>query len=166
MIDIKKISSKYDARFLNEDNTDEILSVFKGNPQFFKYSDANPTAEQVYNDMHLLPRGMDVSDKYYFGLYNGRDLVAIMDIIDGFPSDNIAYLGFFMMNKKYQGRHVGSAIISEAALYLKSIGKTIIRLVIDKGNPQSTHFWNRNGFVVFREADRNGHILMEADRLL
>lgn len=166
MIDIGKISSKYEARVLNEDNTDEILGIFKGNPQFFKYSDAHPTKEQVYHDMHLLPSGMDVSDKYYFGLYNGPDLVAIMDIIDGFPTENIAYLGFFMMNQKYQGQHVGSAIISEAARYLKGIGKNIIRLVIDKSNPQSTHFWSRNGFVVFREAERNGHILMEADRVL
>ena len=166
MIDIKKISSKYEAKVLNEDNTDEILGIFKGNPQFFKYSDAHPTKEQVYHDMHLLPSGMDVSDKYYFGLYNGADLVAIMDIIDGFPTENIAYLGFFMMNQKYQGQHVGSAIINEAARYLKGIGKNIIRLVIDKSNPQSTHFWSRNGFVVFREAERNGHILMEADRVL
>ncbi|MBQ7275365.1 MAG: GNAT family N-acetyltransferase [Clostridiales bacterium] len=166
MIDIGKISSKYEAKVLNEDNTDEILGIFKGNPQFFKYSDAHPTKEQVYHDMHLLPSGMDVSDKYYFGLYNGPDLVAIMDIIDGFPTENIAYLGFFMMNQKYQGQHVGSAIINEAARYLKGIGKNIIRLVIDKSNPQSTHFWSRNGFVVFREAERNGHILMEADRVL
>ena len=166
MIDIGRISSKYEAKVLNEDNTDEILGIFKGNPQFFKYSDAHPTKEQVYHDMHLLPSGMDVSDKYYFGLYNGPDLVAIMDIIDGFPTENIAYLGFFMMNQKYQGQHVGSAIINEAARYLKGIGKNIIRLVIDKSNPQSTHFWSRNGFVVFREAERNGHILMEADRVL
>ena len=166
MIDIGKISSKYEAKVLNEDNTDEILGIFKGNPQFLKYSDAHPTKEQVYHDMHLLPSGMDVSDKYYFGLYNGPDLVAIMDIIDGFPTENIAYLGFFMMNQKYQGQHVGSAIINEAARYLKGIGKNIIRLVIDKSNPQSTHFWSRNGFVVFREAERNGHILMEADRVL
>lgn len=166
MIDIGKISSLYEARILTEEDTDEILGIFRGNPQFFKYSDADATEEQVRHDMHLLPRGIDESSKYYFGLYSGPDLVAVMDIIDGFPSDNVAYLGFFMMNQKYQGKNLGTAIISEAASYLKGIGKTVMRLVIDKGNPQSTHFWHKNGFVVFREAERNGHVLMEADKAL
>lgn len=37
--------------------------------------------------------------------------------------------------------------------YLRSIGKTAVRLAIDKGNPQSTHFWTKNGFEVIAEAD-------------
>ena len=112
------------------------------------------------------PPGIPQEKKYFIGFFENETLVAVMDLIDGYPKPKTAYIGFFMMNQKYQGQHVGSAIINEAARYLKGIGKNIIRLVIDKSNPQSTHFWSRNVFVVFREAERNGHILMEADRVL
>ena len=166
MIDITKLSSVYDVRPIDEGKACDVLDIFKGNPQFFEYSDEEATEEQVRKDMRLLPTGVGVSDKYYFGFYKGSDLVAVMDIIDGFPYSDIAYIGFFMMNKLYQGRQIGTAIISEAAEYLRSIGKSTLRLVIDKGNPQSTHFWEKNGFVVFREADRDGHAVLEADRAL
>ena len=86
------------------------------------------------------------------------------------PNDNlkadIAYIGFFMMNLKSQGKQIGSAIISEAIDYLKSIGKTSVRLAIDKGNPQSTHFWKKNGFEIISEADVNGWTKLVAEKIL
>ena len=35
-----------------------------------------------------------------------------------------------------------------------------------KGNPQSTHFWKKNGFSVIYEADRDGHALLVAEKEL
>ena len=89
-----------------------------------------------------------------------------MDLIDGYPEPEIAFIGFFMMNKDLQGRGVGTAIIRETAAYLKATGKTTIRLAIDKGNPQSTHFWKKNGFIVIKEVDRNGWTALVAEKQL
>ena len=166
MIEVSKLSSLYDVRPLSEDDADEILDVLKDNPQFYKYNDSEPTRQQVIKDMNLLPTGTDMQDKYYVGFYRGHDLMAIMDIIDGYPLDEVAYIGFFMMNRRFQGRQIGTTVIREVSSYMKKIGKTKLRLVIDKGNPQSTHFWGKNGFVVLREVEQNGHILMEADNAL
>ena len=71
-----------------------------------------------------------------------------------------------MMAKAYQGQQIGSGIIRDTALYLKSAGKTAIRLAIDKGNPQSSHFWRKNGCTVIKEANQNGHALLVAERRL
>ena len=70
------------------------------------------------------------------------------------------------MDKALQGRQIGSAIIREAAEYLKSVGKTIIMLAIDKGNPQSTHFWEKNGFVIIREVNRGEWTALVAEKTL
>lgn len=45
-----------------------------------------------------------------------------------------------MMNRKFQGKEVGSSIISEVISYLKEIGYSTVRLGIIKENPQATHF--------------------------
>ena len=89
-----------------------------------------------------------------------------MDLIDGYPKTEIAYIGFFMMNKKYQGEQIGTAIIDEVQDYLRSNGKTAIRLGIDKGNPQSTYFWKRNGFEVISEVDVDGWTKLAAEKQL
>lgn len=68
-----------------------------------------------------------------------------MDLVDGYPDIGTAYIGFFMVNPKYQGKQLGTTIVSETVEYLRNIGKTAVRLAIDKGNPQSTHFWIKTG---------------------
>ena len=107
-----------------------------------------------------------MSDKYYVGFYEDKALVAVMDLIDGYPNADIAYIGFFMMNPIYQGNQIGTAIISEVIDYLRSIGKTAVRLAIDKGNPQSTYFWKKNGFMIISEADVNGWTKLVAEKQL
>ena len=94
------------------------------------------------------------------------ELVAVMDLVDCYPDQGTSYIGFFMMNPHYQGKRVGTAIIHEVAEYLRSIGKTAVRLAIDKGNPQSTHFWMKNGFEILFEVDVNGWTKLVAEQNL
>jgi len=164
MIEISKLSSIYDVRKLDDTNVDDIFSLCKANTQFYQYCEAKPTREQVLNDLHITPPGKDLSSKYYIGFYQDNNLIAVMDLIDGYPDPDICFIGFFMMNKSYQGRQIGSGIICEAARYLKSLGKKAIRLAIDKGNPQSSHFWKKNGFVVINEVNRNGWTVLVAEK--
>ena len=166
MIDISKISSSYDIRRMDDSDVDSILSFCRKNTQFYEYCEAEPTREQVLCDLHITPPGIGLSDKYYIGFYQNETLIAVMDLIDGYPEPEIAFIGFFMMNKDLQGRGVGTVIIQETAAYLKAAGKTTIRLAIDKGNPQSTHFWKKNGFIVIKEVDRNGWTALVAEKKL
>ena len=69
-----------------------------------------------------------MSDKYYVGFYEDKTLVAVMDLIDGYPNADTAYIGFFMMDPTYQGKQIGTAIISEVTDYLRSIGKTAVQI--------------------------------------
>ena len=166
MIDLSALSCRYDIRKLGDPDADSILKLCEGNAQFYRYCEANPTREQVLNDLHITPPGIDLKDKYYIGFYQGDALVAVMDLIDGYPTPDIAFIGFFMMEKRLQGQNLGSAIILETASYLKSAGKTAIRLAIDKANPQSTHFWKKNGFAVIDEIDRGDWTVLVAEKTL
>lgn len=166
MIDISGLSSRYGVRRLDESDAEGILALCRENPQFYRYSAAEATLERVLDDLRIAPPGIAPPDKYFVGFYQGNALIAVMDLIDGYPTPETAYIGFFMMDKAHQGRKLGSAIIREAAAYLKAIGMTAIRLAIDKGNPQSTHFWSKNGFIVIKEVDRNGWPVLVAERRL
>ena len=88
------------------------------------------------------------------------------DMIDGYPEPDIGYIGFFMMNAALQGKQLGSTIIQDVCAYLKQIGKTAIRLGIAKDNPQANHFWKKNGFTVIKEVEREGWIVLVAEKRL
>ena len=165
-MDIASLSQYYDIRELDESDADLVLDLCQGNTLFYRFCEAEPRREQVLNDMHITPPGIALTDKYYIGFFHEDRLIAVMDLIDGYPEPDIVYIGFFMMDVKKQGQGIGTAIIQDAAAYLKSIGKTALRLGIDKGNPQSTHFWKKNGFRVLYEVDRNGWTALVAEKAL
>ena len=147
-------------------SAEEVLDLCVGNPQFYDYYESGPSKDKVHYALTATPPDTDASDKYFVGFYDGETLVAIMDLIDGYPRDDIAYIGFFMMNPSYQGKQIGTAIIDETAAYLKSIGMSEIRLAIDKENPQSNHFWKKNGFEVLGEVEDEGMVKLVAARTL
>jgi RimJ/RimL family protein N-acetyltransferase len=166
MIDISKLSKRYSVRILEESDVETLARICKQNTVFYEYTEARPTKENILNDMKATPPGITMDDKYYFGFFDDRELIAIMDLIDGYPKAEIAYIGFFMMNPQYQGKQTGTAIIAEVIDCLQSTGKTSVRLAIDKGNPQSTHFWKKNGFEIISEADVNGWTKLVAEKSL
>lgn len=166
MIDISKLSKRYFVCVLEESDVEMLVEICKQNTVFYEYTEARPTSENILDDMKATPPGIEMSDKYYFGFFDGQELVAIMDLIDGYPKPEVAYIGFFMMNPKFQRKQIGTTIIDEVIGYLQGIGKTAVRLAIDKGNPQSSHFWKKNGFEVISEADVNGWTKLVAERQL
>lgn len=142
----------YQVRKLNEKDVDLIYELCSSNPQFYEYHPPFVTRESILKDMKALPPGKDYTDKYFVGFWDGELLIAIMDLILGYPRDKTAYIGLFMVDGGCQGRGVGRGIIEEAAVQLAAEGFTCIRLAIDEGNPQSEAFWSKNGFSRTGEA--------------
>lgn len=78
MIDISKLSSQYRVRRLDDSDADEVLSFCQKNTLYYQYCGAEITKEQVLNDLHITPPGIEISDKYYVGFFNGEEMVAIL----------------------------------------------------------------------------------------
>ena len=144
---LNQLSTKYDIRFLKIEDVDIIYNICCKNELFYQYHPPFVTKESIVEDMQALPPGKDEKNKFYVGYFEGDHLVAVLDLILGYPNGKTAYIGFFMMNQEYQGKGIGTKIISECANYLTELQFTKIRLAIDKGNPQSEAFWTKNGFV-------------------
>ena len=114
--------------------------------------------------MAIAPPGIPPSQKHYVGYFDGDALIAVMDLIDGYPDADTAFIGFFMLAGERQGRGAGRAIIGEALAYLRAVGYAAARLCIDEGNPQSTHFWTVNGFDVIATIRRDNGTVLLAER--
>lgn len=163
--EIQKLSKQYNVRRLTTADIDKIYAVAVENPMFYQYCPPNVTRESILDDMKALPPGMTCDDKYYVGYFDGEKLVAVMDLILGYPNEETAFIGLFMMDKGSQGQGIGSAIVEECFTFLGSRGYRFIRLGFAKGNPQSEAFWRKNGFArTGVETDNGNYIVVVMER--
>lgn len=146
-MNFKKFSNKYNVKMLKGQDAPAVLEISQGNPLFYKYHKTVPSIESIVEDMNSLPPDKGYEDKYYVGFFNNEELIAVMDLITGFPEKRDVYIGFFMLKNTYQNKGQGTLIVEEVFSFLKSQGYKYIKLCIDKDNPQSRHFWMKNGFV-------------------
>lgn len=145
------MSNSYDVRRLRAEDLEQIYALSCGNEIFYQYHPPFVTRESILEDMEALPPEKGWEDKFYVGFFDSERLVAVMDLIRDFPKEGVAFVGLFMMEKKYQGRGVGSKIIGDCMDYLRELGFKTVQLGVDKGNPQSFAFWSKNGFVTIEE---------------
>lgn len=166
-VQIEELSSRYQVRRLTAEDAPEILALCAGNRLFYQYEAPTPTLESVLRDMTLLPPGKSLEDKHYLGCYDEAGLAAVMDLIDGYPDAETAYLGLFMMEASRQGQGAGTSLLEELCSALPRFGFRELRLCYRKANPQASHFWLKNGLRPLRELTReDGGIIVEASRPL
>lgn len=165
-IQIEKLSGAYTIRRLTDADVPMLYAWMLRNDQYFRYCGGSTTPERVRQDLTLCPPGTTPAQKHYVGFFDADTLVAVMDLIDGYPDADTAFIGFFMMNKDLQGQGTGTMIVREVLAALRALGYTAVRLGIDKENPQSNHFWRKNGFTVLREAAQERGIVLLAERRL
>ena len=107
-----------------------------------------PSAESLAADMRELPPGCNVEQKSYQGFFsNGNDLVAVLDLVRGYPDKTCAFIGLFMVDSAWQGKGIGSSLVARTVESLRMDGFQRMRLAYVAGNEQSRRFWEKCGFA-------------------
>lgn len=151
MLHIERLSRAYRVRRLTEEDTAQILALCRSNPLYYRHCGTEPSEADIRQDMTLLPPGAAPEDKYFLGYFRGDRLAAVLDLIDGYPSAETAYIGLFMVDGRFSGQGIGSRLVEELLEELKTAGFSRVRLAYQKANPQSTRFWTKNGFQLVEE---------------
>lgn len=146
-LDIETFSSRYTVRPLSERDIPAMLALCRGNRLYYQYYGDQPTPENLRADLTALPPGTTPEDKHFVGFYQDNRLIALLDLIAGYPAQDTAYIGWFILDCTLQGRGLGTAMISELLSALKPAGFRAVRLAYVQNNPQSARFWQKNGFV-------------------
>ena len=150
-MDIRLLSQKYAVRRLDQNDVDLVYDMSCKNEIFYQYHPPFVTKQSIVEDMQALPPNKNYEDKYYIGFFENNTLVANMDLILGYPTEEIAFIGLLMTNVLYQNRGIGSGIVRDVCAYLRQLGYKKVRIGVDKENPQSNSFWYKNGFRIISE---------------
>lgn len=100
------------------------------------------------------------------GFYDGPVLLALLDLVKGYPNTAMAYIGIFVVNGAMGNRGLGTALMEELCGYLKSAGVSSVRLAYEKQNPQAARFWTKNGFCAIGEVEHTRRHMVIAERIL
>lgn len=142
---ISQCSNHYQVRELVDADLKQVFAFYQTNPLYFEHFPPLPSLESLANDLVECPPGKELSDKYFLGFWDKERLVAILDLIDGYPTAEIANIGLFMVDSRLAGQGLGSKIIAELLSQLATHFKKM-RLGYVENNPQSSHFWSKVGF--------------------
>ena len=140
------LSKQYIVRPLTDEDTDTVFRLCRENTLYYEYCPPFVTPDSIRRDMRALPPRKTMEDKHYLGFFDGKELIAVLDLIDGYPDPETAFFGFFMTDVRTQGRGAGSRLSGEICEELKNQGYREVRLCRVKGNPQPEAFWRKNGF--------------------
>ena len=146
-MDVTTLSSRYQVRRMSPADISQMYALCAGNPRYYQYCPPLVTEDSLRHDLKALPPGKTGADKYYVGYFDGPRLVALLDLILGFPDERTAFIGFFMMEKSLQGRGIGTAIIRELCGALAALGFSRVKLYWAEGNAPAARFWHKNGFT-------------------
>lgn len=92
---ISQFSNRYQVRKLADADLEQVLALYQTNPLYFEHFPPLPSRESLANDLVECPPDKELSDKYFLGFWDKERLVAILDLIDGYPTAEIAYIGLF-----------------------------------------------------------------------
>lgn len=154
-LQIDKLSSLYQVRRLDTNDVDSVFELCSKNIIYYQYCPPFITKQGVMEDMVALPSGKNKEDKYFLGYFEAGILIAVLDLISGYSSEDTAYIGLFMMNGSKQGQGIGTLIIDELCKYLKLSGYQRVELAWVKGNQQAAGFWIKNHFRIIGERKSN-----------
>lgn len=143
---IHLLDGEFKVRELTGADQPEMLRLAQENPLYYEHMCMQPDADNMAETLTALPPRRTMADKHFFGWFQSDRLVAMMDLIMRHPHEDMAFIGWFMVDAAHQGKGLGRKLVADVLQLLSAQGVVEIRLGRVAGNPQSEHFWNVCGF--------------------
>ena len=165
-LDIRTLSTQYVVRRITEADISPVYRLAKSNARYYEYMNTVPTRESLTEVISELPEGASKNSKHFVGFYNDDDvLVAVMDLITGWPERDDAFIGWLMVEGDMLGRGVGSGIFADVRAAMKAAGYDYLSLGCIEANEEARKFWEGQGFRATGEEQQSDYkvILMGRD---
>ena len=161
-LDINTLSSDYTVHKITEADIADVYHLCKANRKYYEYAHTKPTLENLTEVITDLPKGTGPENKHFVGFYDEEDhLIAILDLITGYPEEDDAFIGWFMVDADMQRQGIGSQIFADIRAAMKAQGYDHLELACFKENTEAAAFWQNQGFsFTGREAEQNDNMVL------
>ena len=144
--DCASMSDTYQVDIITEKDFDDVLYIYRDNPEYFEQLGIEPSYETIRHDMAKCPQGCDISNKY-FVIFRDPDPVAVADVYLHYPRQDAIWLDLIMISKDLRGLSFGSEILRDILDSFARCGFMWAEAGFIKGNRAAEKFFHRNWFV-------------------
>ena len=95
------------------------------------------------------PEGRGPEHKSVGGIFEeGGDLVGVLDLIQGYPTEETWFLGLLLLHPRIRGGGLGAQVLDAVKREIPRHGGQKLRLAVLHNNPRALHFWKNQGLRV------------------
>lgn len=131
---------------ISETDLDRIYEICLSNPDYYRHMNEELSKEKLKKLMLALPPEADLKHKRNIGFILDEILIGYLEMVESYPDEKTALIGFFVLDASLQGKGTGSLIINNIANELKEKGFKSIILSCASTNRASLSFWEKNDF--------------------
>ncbi|MBP3894198.1 MAG: GNAT family N-acetyltransferase [Atopobiaceae bacterium] len=146
--DVQTLSSTFEVRPIISENIPEVFALARSNRIYYRHLGERPTKANLTALITQLPEGAEPSGKHFVGFYDEDGyLVAVMDLVCGWPDDRAAFIGWFMVAADMQRQGIGSQLVADLRGALEAQGFTHIELQLPERDSDGIEFWKEQGYL-------------------
>lgn len=136
------------ARRLDSHHEAEVVAFCAQCSAFFTLVMGECSAtDAARNLMESRPQRVEASRKHVIGFECGGALVAIVDVLEGFPDESDWYVGLLLLSPDARGHGLGSEIWKAVEAWIYAAGGRQAKLIVQEQNPDGAAFWRAAGFT-------------------
>lgn len=87
-------------------------------------------------------------DKFILGVYDGKKLKGVIDLIRDYPADGIWTIGYFLIHPASRGNHMGYNFIKDVEKSLIHQSAVKLRCGVQEQNINALRFWLKCDFEI------------------
>ena len=145
-LNVETLADEYRIISLGESDIPQLYRLCISNPRYYTYLKCEPELESLKGELTALPPGKNLDDKYLIGFYEGEQMIAILDLITGYPDEKTAFIGWFMVDGVLHGQGIGTNLVERLFGWLRERGFLAVRLGCIVENAEGRRFWEKHGF--------------------
>jgi len=156
---------EYTVRLMRPNDEAQIQALFESDPDYFRIVQGAPPGPAETKDlMSDLPEGKECCDKFVYIVFDRHGVViAVVDLIRGYPSDEIWFLGLLFVAPANRNMGLGTRVLEAICVHVRQQGGLAIRLGVVRENVGARALYDCAGFHFIYERKRtyaNGFSVM------
>ena len=137
-------------RAIGVEDVDGLQELIESDPGYTERITGYPPGESDAQSLLMMrPEGLGEDAKVVLGAFAGQQLVAVVDLLRGFPNEHTAFIGLLEVHSGYQGLGYGRTTYGLVQRYVETTWpevRTMRLAVVDTNAEVATGFWHRQGF--------------------
>jgi ribosomal protein S18 acetylase RimI-like enzyme len=145
-----------ELRAIEPDDVDAVQELIESDPGYTeRITGYPPGSSDAQSLLMMRPEGIPEDAKVVLGAWKDDELVAVVDLLRGYPNESTAFIGLLEVHGKHQRRGYGAAAYGLVEQYVAGTWPEVEKLrlaVVDTNADTATGFWIAMGFRQTGEA--------------